>query len=42
MWRDEYVTENFRDAMLKDDLIYLYDRMTNDSYLEILTLFDAL
>ena len=41
-WRDQYLTDDFKNALEGKDLLYLYDRMSNQSMLNLLELFDIL
>ena len=41
-WRDQYLTEEFKDSMAEKDKLYLYDRMTNQSLVRLIELLDLL
>ena len=41
-WRDQYLTEEFKDAMAEKDKLYLYDRMTSQSLVRLIEMLDFL
>ena len=41
-WRDQYLTNDFKQALPDEDKLYLYDRLTSQSMLNLCDLYEVL